>query len=232
MVSAELLGATFEGAFLQATDLSNAALWRAGGMPKTLATVNLSDFPDTWRPSWMDDQSEVHPWNEKTYLELQQTILELQQTIGSLAPGSLRDRALDRIRRLDCSNPDRALAPCDPALVTPSEALAWRKLLEGARAVGPAYAKALATEVKEIVCSDYDAVVALPILRALLPPGPASAGRFSVSILAGRLNETGSEAPALVDSILSKDCLVSSTLTDPDRAKLLLIKQAATKAGK
>jgi hypothetical protein len=192
-------------------------------MPKTLATVNLSDFPDTWRPSWMDEESEVHPWNEKTYQDL-------RQTIESLAPGGLRDQALDRIRRLDCSNPDSALASCDPSLAPPAEAVAWRMSLEGARANDAAYGKALATELSEIVCSDNDAVYALPILRALLPPGPALAGRLSRSGLAGHINATGSEASALVDSILSKDCLVSSSLTNADRVKLLRIKQDAIEA--
>jgi hypothetical protein len=42
-----------------------------------------------------------------------------------------------------------------------------------------------------------------------------------------RLSTTGREAPALVDLIMSKDCLVSTSLTDNDDEKLLDIKQAA-----
>ena len=42
-----------------------------------------------------------------------------------------------------------------------------------------------------------------------------------------RLSTTGREAPALVDFIMSKDCLVSTSLTGNDDEKLLNIKQAA-----
>ena len=42
-----------------------------------------------------------------------------------------------------------------------------------------------------------------------------------------RLSTIGREAPALVDFIMSKDCLVSTSLTDNDDEKLLDIKQAA-----
>ena len=38
---------------------------------------------------------------------------------------------------------------------------------------------------------------------------------------------TGPEAPGLVDFIMSKDCPVSASLTDADKAKLLRIKQEA-----
>ena len=43
-----------------------------------------------------------------------------------------------------------------------------------------------------------------------------------------RLTDAGPEAPALIDSIMSKDCLVSAWLTEADRARLLQIKQDAT----
>ena len=39
----------------------------------------------------------------------------------------------------------------------------------------------------------------------------------------------GPEAPALVDFIMSKDCPVSASLTDADKANLLRIKQNAPK---
>jgi hypothetical protein len=45
-----------------------------------------------------------------------------------------------------------------------------------------------------------------------------------------RLEATGGEAPALVDFIMSKDCPVYASLTDADRANLLLIKRKAIEA--
>ncbi len=52
-----------------------------------------------------------------------------------------------------------------------------------------------------------------------------SVGRFGYA----RLGETGTEAPRLIDFILSKDCPVSALLTEDDKGKLLVIKQEATK---
>ena len=44
-----------------------------------------------------------------------------------------------------------------------------------------------------------------------------------------RFEATSSEAPALVDFIMGKDCPVSASLTDADKESLLRIKQEATK---
>jgi hypothetical protein len=74
-----------------------------------------------------------------------------------------------------------------------------------------AFAKALAKELGALVCAnDVDAI---HILRGIIE--------------SGRLAATGREAPALVDFIMSKDCPVSASLTDHDKAKLLEIKQDA-----
>jgi hypothetical protein len=75
------------------------------------------------------------------------------------------------------------------------------------------YAKAFAMELRSLVCTgDANAIL---ILRGII--------NF------GRLAKTGREAPALVDFIMSKDCPVSASLTDDDKAKLLEIKQDAEK---
>jgi hypothetical protein len=44
-----------------------------------------------------------------------------------------------------------------------------------------------------------------------------------------RFAAAGSEAPALVDTIMSKDCPVSASLTEADKADLLQIKRDANK---
>ena len=136
----------------------------------------------------------------------------------SLPPIDLRDQALDHIRRLDCSNPDKALASCDRSVSPPPEAVAWENSLERARVDDPAYANALAAELKPLVCSGGDD--AAYVLRGLLKNG--------------RLAAAGPEAPGLVDDIMntdkSKECPVSASLTDDDKAKLLRIKQAAIDA--
>ena len=132
----------------------------------------------------------------------------------SLPAGALRDTALNRIRSLDCANPDPTLASCDPDPSLPPEAAAWRKALEDARVDDAAYAKALAAALKTLVCSGGDD--AAYVLRGLLDEPAASP-------------QTVREAPALVDFIMSKDCPVSASLTDADKANLLRIKQNALK---
>lgn len=128
-----------------------------------------------------------------------------------LPPGDPRNRALERIRSLDCANPDTTLASCDPAAALPPEAAAWRKALEDARVDDADYAKALAAELKVLVCSgDRDTAY---VLRGI---------GFEEQLV-----DTGPEAPKLVDFIMSKDCPVSASLTDADKAKLLRIKQEA-----
>jgi len=125
--------------------------------------------------------------------------------IETLPLGAERDQALDRIRSLDCANPDPTLASCDPQLKPPQEAAAWRESLEAARVDKPAYAKALAMALQTAICLAYSD--AADILRGLL------ARQY--------LQAAGAETPALVDVIMSKDCPVSLTLTDADKAKLL-----------
>jgi hypothetical protein len=95
--------------------------------------------PDPWRPSW----------NNKAYQDL-------GQMMESVPSGSLRDHGLNRIRILDCANPDSTLASCDPAVPPPAEAAAWRNALEGARVDDAAYFAALATALKTLVCSGGD----------------------------------------------------------------------------
>ena len=93
----------------------------------------------------------------------------------------------------------------------------WQKKLARASVGDAAYAKTLATELRSLVCeSDANALYILHILRGIAR-GP---GRE-------RLAQTGREAPALVDFVMSKDCPVSASLTDDDKAKLLRIKKVA-----
>jgi len=51
----------------------------------------------------------------------------------------------------------------------------------------------------------------------------------AIQFVPGRIAAVGLEAPALIDFIMSKDCPISASLTDADKAKLLRIKQDAIK---
>ncbi len=212
---AQLQGASLHKAGVEATDLSNAFLWRTNRAAHSTseiaepAAVRLPDTPDLWRPVWRDDQGKVQPWTDKAYQDLRE--------MESLPPGHLRDRALELIGSLDCAGPDKTLASCDPdpAFDPPPEAAAWRKALESARVDDAAYAKALAVVLKTLVCSGGDD--AAYVVRGLLRQYD------------GRLTATGPEAPALIDFIMSKDCPVSASLTEADKADLLRIKREAIK---
>ena len=228
--NAQLQGVSFERAVLEATDLSDAHLWRTNRPrpPGTLVAIRMLDEPNipglpptfnadydtpeeaeraAWLPEWIDENRELHPWGEKAY-ETLRTMME------SLPQGDLRDEALERIESLDCANSDSTLNSCDPQrawippLTPPPEAAAWRRALEkAARLDGEAYATALARTLKELVCSGDDD--AIHVVRG--------AG------FQKRLRATGRAASEVIDDLVnkdSKDCLVSASLTDADRADL------------
>ena len=148
--------------------------------------------------------------------------------MDAIPAGPLRDRALDRIRRVDCANSDSTLASCSP----PVDDTSQQKSLEKFQVDESIYAKALAVVLKDLVCNGVDngafsftgrpSIVhdsAIYVLRGLYA-FPAQYSRIGV---------TGPEAPPLIDFIMSKDCLVFTTLSDTDRAALLAIRRSAGK---
>ena len=205
---AQLQGASLQQATLRATDLSNALLWRSDhGSGGDVAAIKLPNSPDQWSP--LVDEGEVLPWNDKAYHRL-------RDMLEFLPPGRLRDQTLDRIEILDCTNPDKTLAPCDPSVTSPPEAAAWQKSLEAARVDEQAYALSLAKTLKELVCSGGDD--AIHVLRG--------AGFQS------RLEAAGLAASDLIDGLTNKDsknCPVPPSLIDADKAELLRIKEDAIK---
>jgi hypothetical protein len=86
-----------------------------------------------------------------------------------------------------------------------------------------AYVRALALALKTVVCSGDDG--ALEALRGMM----RNRSLGGASSFPSRLSLAGPEAAELVDFIMSKDCLVSASLTDADKANLLAIKERATK---
>ncbi len=138
--------------------------------------------------------------------------------MGSIPEGERRKAALKRIETLDCGNPNKQLSSCNPAAKPPREVLDWQEKFAAVRADDAVYARALAIEIRKLVCeNDYETIY---VLRGVMRPGDAFLDRLSMA---------GREAPALVDFIMSKDCPVSASLTDEDKAKLLKIKQDSKK---
>jgi uncharacterized protein YjbI with pentapeptide repeats len=212
---AQLQGASLEAAFLDATDLSDAWLWRTNvltppGFPNLFSHVFPTDLLPSvsWGPSWRDTT-----WSDKAYQNL-------RKAIEALPRGDARDEALERVGRLDCGNPDKTLAACDPSVPRlPPEADVWRQALKNAGQLDKkVYAEALAKTLKALVCSGGGNVIY--VVRGL---------GFQA-----RLSAAGAGGAALINDITSKDskdCPVSASLTDADRANLLRVKQAIEKAG-
>jgi uncharacterized protein YjbI with pentapeptide repeats len=201
---AQLQGAGFDLAIVQAADFSYAFLWRTKWGKEGPAGLGAVAFgPVTWSPAWHHNGGDF-PWDAKAYAELRDGM------ITSVPEGEMRDAALERIERLDCANPDEALASCYLAAAPPPEVLVWQEKLKAA-SDDQAYAKALAAELRNLVCSSDASLI--HILRGILD--------------SHRLADTGREAPAVVDSIMSNDCPVSASLTEDDKARLLEIKQSS-----
>ncbi len=202
---AQLQGASLDGAELNAADFADAFLWRTNwGDLARLEAVRLKDA--IWKPVLVAADPDGPPlqWDAKAYKGL-------RDSMNSIPEGRMQDDALERIKILDCGNPDKTLASCDPAAAPPPEVLDWQKKLSAASVAEEAFATALADEVRALVCANDSN--AIHILRGVISNR--------------RLAATGREAPALVEFIMSKDCPVSASLTDDDKAKLLKIKQDA-----
>jgi hypothetical protein len=208
--SAQLQGASLVDAEVNATDFSDAFLWRTnwGEIDRAkLGAVRLDAQLGRWKPVWQKGMdSSLVPWDAKAYADL-------RGSMNSVPEAKMRDRALNLIETLDCGNSDKTLAACDPAAAPPPEVLDWQKKLAAAGADNAAYAKALATELRSLVCTSD--VTTIHNLGSM--------------IIFVRLASTEREAPALVDFIMSEDCPVSASLTGDDKAALLKIKQDAEK---
>ena len=205
---AQLQGASLVGAHVNAVDFSDAFLWRTEWGQTDSADIGAIQFDATfkrWKPVWKEEYTRVPvPWDAEAYAKL-------RGLMNSMPEDEMRDDALERIERLDCGNRDKTLATCDPAAKPPREVLDWQKKLARASVGDADFAKALATELRRLACTgDGNAIY---ILRGI--------------INSRRLAETDREAPALTDFIMSKDCPVSASLTNDDKAKLLKIKQEA-----
>ncbi|MGH6834804.1 MAG: pentapeptide repeat-containing protein [Methylocella sp.] len=220
LIRAQLQGASLDGAEVKATDFSDAILWRTqwGKInPTRVGAMRFSkDGVETWRPLWWPEGSipffsDPVPWDAQAYAGL-------RDSMKCIPECRMPEAALKRIETLDCGNPDKDLASCDPTATPPPEVLDLQNKLAGASVGDAAYAKALARELRSLVCTND--INAIHILRGIISPGVHKVGR---------LVQTYREAPRLVDFIMSKNCPVSASLTDDDKAKLLKIKQDAEK---
>jgi hypothetical protein len=209
-----------------------AILWRTNPATPTLWETSAIRFPDSskaWEPLfWKDTANNRIAWTSAEYTELRNELDSI--------PKDERAQALQRVERLDCSNPDLTLTPCDPSRPPSRAAAEWQKLLEMARVDDATYIKALASVLRAAACVNQDnggfyfaggrsqhlldysyADNAAFVLRGLM-----SSGTFGA-----RLADAGLEAPDMIDFIMGSNCPVSASLTEGDKARLRQIKQAA-----
>jgi uncharacterized protein YjbI with pentapeptide repeats len=210
---ADLRGAEFTITHLFANQLSEAQLWRSSGRYAVHNAVLLLGATNAWKPVWVDEYDQVHPWDAEAYQRL-------RKMIETVPTADLRDKALARIHRLDCESPD----PEDTGAgnfrceETPKND-PWRESIERASVNYGAYSKALASWLKDLACS---------------PGGNAPYVLSNLTFSSGdlflgqsRFADTGTEASELIGMIMSKDCPVSASLTEAVKARLLEIKQTA-----
>jgi uncharacterized protein YjbI with pentapeptide repeats len=190
-----LQGATFRGSTLAGTNMNSAWVWRTSFEGNSVGPV----FGRFWNEEPEDSLTE-NPISKDGFASLKADIMKV------VPEGEARENALKRIKLV---NPD----------IFGPEARVSETLLK-AREDRVVYEKALADEVKKIVCSNrYDA---LYIVRGLIQPPSDS-----------RIEDAGAQAPGLVNAILKPDCPVSAALTDADRAALKkLAKEAQPSARK
>jgi len=216
---ADLRGASLQNAAIGATDFTGAYLWRTNRLPDS-ATKAVSPSsvlaPDAkWERDLSPSDSDVRPWTDQSYAQL--AVL-----IDGMTPGEMHDAAVKRIRVLDCANPDKTLASCDPRNPFPIEADDWRRTLEASRTSDASYQGALVGIMKEIVCDGRQN--SIQVVRGLL--------QKRISVFSEKVGRTlyGEYIPfdryellrdhAFVDFIMSDKCPVHAVLTEDDRAAL------------
>ena len=124
---------------LTATDFSGVSLWHIEGLPETPepASVKVGDLNE--------ETPLVDPTDE--WRQLQQTIEP------PLPPYGMRDLALEQLSSLNCDSLKKKLASCDSEAMPSSDDTALRNLLKDASVGEAAYAKAVASVLKALVCS-------------------------------------------------------------------------------
>jgi uncharacterized protein YjbI with pentapeptide repeats len=205
--AAKLDGATFDQATLDTVSWNGVRLWQASFVDSKIANVFGT-------PTWTQDPN----WGPNEYARLQN---DLQTSLNAASAIETQSNVvLDRIKRIACAKP-----PLAPVCVSPSplppEVIPWQAKASSATVDQATYEKALAVVYTNIICSGDGN--SLAIFRSLANMGmPQAAGGTPT---AQGFLETGSEAKALAEYVMSKDCPVSAQFTDADKAVLLAVER-------
>ena len=168
---AQLQGASLDGASIGATTFSGAFLWCTGWGkidPADLEAVQFDATLKRWKPVWQVKlNSDPVPWDAKDYEAL-------RDSMNSIPEGKMRDEALQRIKILDCGKTENTLVSCDPGAVSPRKALDWQKQFARASVDDAAFEKALAMELRVLVCTDKSDNT-IYLLRGIIKSGRLAA---------------------------------------------------------
>jgi uncharacterized protein YjbI with pentapeptide repeats len=213
---AKLQGATLKDAKLLGANLRAAELQGAVFLSADMTASQLqSAF--VWRADFTD--STLHnvfgkpQWEPRTgtpsATSTTDPYRELRDKFAQMKP--LPIEALARLARLDCGLRDDSLASCtlDPSTRNPRNVGVWQKGIEDARLDEEGYRKVLAHILTELACSG-------DTLARVRGPG-----------FLWRMLETGSEAPGLMQSVMSANCSISERLRDADKETFRLIAEIA-----
>jgi uncharacterized protein YjbI with pentapeptide repeats len=182
LVAAQLQGADFQGSTLAGTTIDLAEVWRMSG-----------DFENA-----SSDTAFFCINLEERGLSTNQFAALTADIMKDMPEGARREDTLKRIEKL---NPD---------IVVPG-ASQTEALKNRCAADHGAYQKALADQLKSLVCSK----------------GENSAYIVRGLIANERIKDTGDQAPGLVEAILTPDCLVSAALTQDEKAALNILAEEA-----
>jgi uncharacterized protein YjbI with pentapeptide repeats len=213
---AELQGASLEMAQLEGASLDSAKLQGANFRESSLAGTNMRDAA-VWRASFagasldaiFEDGLQDEALSRDQFAALRTDI------ITKIPEGEVREGVLKSIEKL---NPD----------IVDVEASQIQALKNG-RGDKAVYQKALAGELKKLICfSDESGSY---IVRELARSQMRGLGAGTVKL--ARITDAGSFVPGLIKSILSSECPVSTGLTDEDKANLKkLANEAQASEGK
>ena len=196
---------------------------------------------DDREQGWRSRQIEILDCDKERYAPFPQEVKEGKDHLSDV----------EQTPRADEIPPDEIsvdLASCDPKAEPPASVAKWRREVEKAGVGNKTHIKDVAIVLGEVVCEGKSLRDLLELSRTAMtslvkehvsafaaaglaePWAHQEFGAIHVlhGLLAnGRFEATGVEAPALAARILSKDCPVSASLTDDDKARLLQIKQSA-----
>ncbi|PWB90317.1 hypothetical protein C5688_11165 [Methylocystis sp. MitZ-2018] len=224
LFEAQLQGANLESAQLKGASLERTYLWRAyWGELDIEETTPILLAGANWQPQHRMRMKRFVGWNDEVWNG--DAYHELRKIIEALPEGDRREAALERVASLDCDANSDNLVSCDPN-APPSQAVAvLRGRLEQAVAEENNYIKYFAAQLSALICrSDVNAI---HVLRGISGRNfeYTLGSRFSAYFLGSILAAAGGEAPALIDEFVAgKNCPVSATLTDSDKAILQKIK--------